>query len=215
MKFIIATHNMKKRAEMERILSPLGIEVLTAEMAGITLTDVPETGETFEENAVLKAESGCRESGMPCIADDSGLAVDFLGGAPGVYSARYSGVHGNDEANIQKLLKNLEDAPEEKRTARFVCTVCVCFPDGRKFTVCGKCEGKIGFEKHGNGGFHGWRKKFCRTFGSGKGQNQPPRQCASQACKSAAGLFISRSSIRRFIYDRKRTRRLARKSKFT
>ncbi len=153
MKFIIATHNMKKRAEMERILSPLGIEVLTAEMAGITLTDVPETGETFEENAVLKAESGCRESGMPCIADDSGLAVDFLGGAPGVYSARYSGVHGNDEANIQKLLKNLEDAPEEKRTARFVCAVCVCFPDGRKFTVCGKCEGKIGFEKHGNGGF--------------------------------------------------------------
>lgn len=153
MKFIIATHNMKKRAEMERILSPLGIEVLTAEMAGITLTDVPETGETFEENAVLKAESGCRESGMPCIADDSGLAVDFLGGAPGVYSARYSGVHGNDEANIQKLLKNLEDVPEEKRTARFVCTVCVCFPDGRKFTVCGKCEGKIGFEKHGNGGF--------------------------------------------------------------
>lgn len=153
MKFIIATHNMKKRAEMERILSPLGIEVLTAEMAGITLTDVPETGETFEENAVLKAESGCRESGMPCIADDSGLAVDFLGGAPGVYSARYSGVHGNDEANIQKLLKNLEDVPEEKRTARFVCTVCVCFPDGRKFTVCGKCEGKIGFEKHGDGGF--------------------------------------------------------------
>lgn len=153
MKFIIATHNMKKRAEMERILSPLGIEVLTAEMAGITLTDVPETGETFEENAVLKAESGCRESGMPCIADDSGLAVDFLGGAPGVYSARYSGVHGNDEANIQKLLKNLEDVPEEKRTARFVCTVCVCFPGGRKFTVCGKCEGKIGFEKHGNGGF--------------------------------------------------------------
>lgn len=153
MKFIIATHNMKKRAEMERILSPLGIEALTAEMAGITLTDVPETGETFEENAVLKAESGCRESGMPCIADDSGLAVDFLGGAPGVYSARYSGVHGNDEANIQKLLKNLEDVPEEKRTARFVCTVCVCFPDGRKFTVCGKCEGKIGFEKHGDGGF--------------------------------------------------------------
>lgn len=153
MKFIIATHNMKKRVEMERILSPLGIEVLTAEMAGITLTDVPETGETFEENAVLKAESGCRESGMPCIADDSGLAVDFLGGAPGVYSARYSGVHGNDEANIQKLLKNLEDVPEEKRTARFVCTVCVCFPGGRKFTVCGKCEGKIGFEKHGNGGF--------------------------------------------------------------
>ena len=153
MKFIIATHNMKKQAEMQRILSPLGVEVLTAEMAKITLTDVEETGTTFLENAVLKAESGCRESKMPCIADDSGLSVDFLGGEPGVYSARYSGEHGNDEANIQKLLKNLENVPEEKRTARFVCTVCVCFPDGRKFTVDGKCEGKIGFEKHGEGGF--------------------------------------------------------------
>ena len=153
MKFIIATHNMKKQAEMQRILSPLGVEVLTAEMAGITLTDVEETGTTFLENAVLKAESGCRESKMPCIADDSGLSVDFLGGEPGVYSARYSGEHGNDEANIQKLLKNLENVPEEKRTARFVCTVCVCFPDGRKFTVDGNCEGKIGFEKHGEGGF--------------------------------------------------------------
>lgn len=153
MKFIIATHNMKKRAEMERILSPLGVEVLTAEMAGVTLTDVEETGTTFEENAVLKAESGCRESKMPCIADDSGLVVDFLGGEPGVYSARYSGEHGNDEANIQKLLKNLENVPDEKRTARFVCTVCVFFPNGEKLLVEGKCEGKIGFEKHGDNGF--------------------------------------------------------------
>lgn len=153
MKFIIATHNKKKQEEMQRILAPLGIEVLTAEAAGITLTDVEETGETFEENAVLKAESGCRESGLPCIADDSGLSVDFLGGEPGVYSARYSGEHGNDEANIQKLLKNLENVPPEKRTAHFVCTVCICFPDGRRLVVCGKCEGIIGFEKHGENGF--------------------------------------------------------------
>lgn len=153
MKFIIATHNMKKQAEMQRILSPLGVEVLTAEMAGVTLTDVEETGATFEENAVLKAENGCSESGLPCIADDSGLSVDFLGGEPGVYSARYSGTHGDDEANIQKLLKKLEGVPEEKRTARFVSVVCVCFPDGRELTVDGKCEGKIGFEKHGDNGF--------------------------------------------------------------
>lgn len=153
MKFIIATHNMKKQAEMQRILSPLGVEVLTAEMAGVTLTDVEETGATFEENAVLKAENGCMESGLPCIADDSGLSVDFLGGEPGVYSARYSGTHGDDEANIQKLLKKLEGVPEEKRTARFVSVVCVCFPDGRELTVDGKCEGKIGFEKHGDNGF--------------------------------------------------------------
>lgn len=153
MKFIIATHNMKKQAEMQRILSPLGVEVLTAEMAGVTLTDVEETGATFEENAVLKAENGFSESGLPCIADDSGLSVDFLGGEPGVYSARYCGKHGDDEANIQKLLKKLEGVPEEKRTARFVSVVCVCFPDGRKLTVDGKCEGKIGFEKHGDNGF--------------------------------------------------------------
>ncbi len=153
MKFIIATHNRKKLAEMKRILAPLGVEVLTAEEAGKELTDVEETGTTFLENAVLKAESGCRESGLPCIADDSGLVVDYLGGEPGVYSARYSGVHGNDEANIQKLLKNLDCVPKEKRTARFVCTVCVCFPDGRKLSVCGKCEGFIGFEKHGENGF--------------------------------------------------------------
>ena len=153
MKFIIATHNMKKQAEMQRILSPLGVEVLTAEMAGVTLTDVEETGATFEENAVLKAENGCSESGLPCIADDSGLSVDFLGGEPGVYSARYCGKHRDDEANIQKLLKKLEGVPEEKRAARFVSVVCVCFPDGRKLTVDGKCEGKIGFEKHGDNGF--------------------------------------------------------------
>lgn len=153
MKFIIATHNMKKQAEMQRILSPLGVEVLTAEMAGVALTDVEETGATFAENAALKAENGCRESGLPCIADDSGLSVDFLGGEPGVYSARYSGKHGDDEANIQKLLRKLEGVPEEKRTARFVSVVCVCFPDGRRLTVNGKCEGKIGFEKHGDNGF--------------------------------------------------------------
>lgn len=94
MDFLIATHNMKKRAELERILKPIGVRVLLAEEAGVELTDVEETGVTFEENAFLKANSGCKESGMPCIADDSGLAVDALDGAPGVYSARYAGEHG-------------------------------------------------------------------------------------------------------------------------
>lgn len=94
MDFLIATHNMKKRAELERILKPIGVRVMLAEEAGVELTDVEETGVTFEENAFLKADSGCKESGMPCIADDSGLAVDALDGAPGVYSARYAGEHG-------------------------------------------------------------------------------------------------------------------------
>lgn len=153
MKFIIATHNLKKRDELQRILAPLSIKVLTAEEAGVELTDVEETGVTFEENARLKAVSGCQESKMPCIADDSGLEVDALNGEPGVYSARYAGEHGNDGKNIEKLLFNLKDVPEEKRTARFVSSVCCVFPDGRELTVRGTCEGKIAFEPQGNGGF--------------------------------------------------------------
>lgn len=153
MKYIIATHNMKKRNELARILEPLGVEVLTAEQAGVELTDVEETGTTFEENARLKSQSGCKESGMPCIGDDSGLMVDALDGAPGVYSARYAGDHGNDPANIALLLENMKDVPDEKRTARFVCTVCCTYPDGREIVVSGKCEGKIGYEPKGDGGF--------------------------------------------------------------
>ena len=153
MDYIIATHNMKKRDELQRILEPLGIRVLLAEEAGVELTDVEETGTTFEENARLKSRSGCQESGMPCIGDDSGLMVDALDGAPGVYSARYAGDHGNDPANIALLLENLKDVPDEKRTARFVCTVCCTYPDGREIVVSGKCEGKIGYVPKGNGGF--------------------------------------------------------------
>lgn len=153
MKFLLATHNKKKRAELARILAPLGVEVLTAEEAGVALTDVEETGETFEENAVLKAESGCRESGMPCVADDSGLSVDALDGAPGVYSARYAGEHGNDDKNIDKLLHALRDVPPEKRTARFVCTACCIFPDGTRILTSGECPGTIAFARSGSGGF--------------------------------------------------------------
>ena len=138
---------------MQRILGPLGIDVLTADMMGIALTDVEETGKTFRENAYLKAYSGCLESGMPCIADDSGLCVDALNGAPGVYSARFAGEHGNDEANMQKLLLELRDTENNKRTASFISAICICFPDGRTLEVEGKCTGKIGYEKRGNGGF--------------------------------------------------------------
>lgn len=153
MDFLIATHNIKKRTELERILRPLGIRVLTADEAEVVLTDVEETGTTFEENAELKAMSGCRESGMPCIADDSGLMVDALNGEPGVYSARYAGEHGNDERNNAKLLENLKDVPAAQRTAKFVSAVCCVFPDGRKLMVRGECAGIIGYEKRGENGF--------------------------------------------------------------
>ena len=153
MDFLIATHNMKKRDELQRILSPLGVHVLTADEAGVDLTDVEETGTTFEENALLKARSGCKEGKMPCIADDSGLCVDALDGAPGVYSARFAGEHGNDDKNNEKLLSLLSDIPPEKRTARFISTVACVFPDGRELVVRGECEGKIGYEKRGENGF--------------------------------------------------------------
>ncbi len=153
MKLLIATHNNKKRVELQRILSPIGIEVVLAEDIGCTLRDVEETGTTFEENAKLKAVSGCEDSGIACIADDSGLCVDYLNGEPGVYSARYSGEHGNDEANIDKLLKNLDGVPKEKRTARFVCVACCAFPDGGIITVRGECEGEILTKRRGSGGF--------------------------------------------------------------
>ena len=167
MDFILATNNMKKLAEMQRILSPLGINVVTAKMLGAEIPEVEENGETFEENARTKAYSACRAMNMPAIADDSGICVDYLGGAPGVYSARFSGGHGNDEANNDLLLEKLNGVPEEKRTAYYVCAICCVFPNGEEITVRGECHGHIGFERDGNGGF-GYDPLFIingRSFG--------------------------------------------------
>ena len=153
MKILIATHNKHKLGEMARILEPMGYEVVTDTDLGFTLTEAEENGTTFLENARIKAESGCKESGIPCIADDSGLCVDALNGEPGVFSARYSGEHGDDKGNNEKLLFNLKDVADEKRTARFMCAICVSFPDGSEITAEGVCEGKIGYEYRGNNGF--------------------------------------------------------------
>ena len=163
MDFILATNNMKKQAEMQRILSPLGINVVTAKMLGITLPEVVEDGDTFEANAKIKAESACKITGLPAIADDSGLCVDYLDGYPGIYSARFANIeiHGgecvdneknaDDEDNNNLLLKKLEGVEEEKRTAYYVCAICCIFPDGKEITVRGECHGHIGFERDGNG----------------------------------------------------------------
>ena len=106
------------------------------------------------ENARIKAESGCRETGLPCIADDSGLCIDALDGRPGVYSARYAGGHDTPYSHkMAVLLDEMKDVPKEKRTARFISSVCCIFPDGRELVVEGKCEGWIGFAPEGDGGF--------------------------------------------------------------
>ena len=186
MDFILATNNMKKLAEMQRILSPLGINVVTAKMLGITLPEVVEDGDTFEANAKIKAESACKITGLPAIADDSGLCVDYLDGYPGIYSARFANIeiHGgecvdneknaDDEDNNNLLLKKLEGVEKEKRTAYYVCAICCIFPDGKEITVRGECHGHIGFERDGNAGF-GYDPLFIingKSFGKYEGEEK-------------------------------------------
>lgn len=164
MKIFIATKNLKKLEELSRILKPMGFEVVCERDLEKPLAEVEETGTTFEENALLKANAGLRETGYISVADDSGLCVDRLGGAPGVYSARYSGEHGNDEMNNQKILSELSGVPIEERGAKFVSAIACVFPDGRSFTVRGECHGYIAFEESGNGGF-GYDPLFIGELG--------------------------------------------------
>ena len=150
--FLLASHNKIKFIELSRILEPLGFTVISPKDIEDGISEPEENGASFEENALIKARSGAKETGLPTVADDSGLCVDALDGAPGIYSARYAGT-GNDEDNNKLLLKNLENVPEDRRTARFVSCIACVFPDGREFTVRGTVEGKIGYQPQGNGGF--------------------------------------------------------------
>ncbi len=164
MKIFIATKNQKKLRELERILIPMGFEVLSEKDFDEKFPDVEENGTTFEENALTKARVGLKNTGLISVADDSGICVDYLGGAPGIYSARYSGEHGDDESNNDKLLSELEGVSEEERTGRYVAAIACVFPDGREFTVRGECEGKIAFERQGTQGF-GYDPLFISELG--------------------------------------------------
>lgn len=151
-KFVLASHNAKKLKEMARILKPMGYRVVTAESLGFT-EDVEETGTTFEENSLIKASTVAEALSLPAIADDSGLCVDALGGAPGIYSARYAGEGHDDKANNNKLLDEIFDVPNRKRGAHYFCAVSVALPNGEHMTVTGKCEGSIGHNPKGDNGF--------------------------------------------------------------
>lgn len=153
MKFIMATNNAHKVVELSRILLPLGIDVVSAKDAGITLDDVEETGTTFAENAFLKANAAFIKTGMPAVADDSGLCVDALDGRPGIYSARYGGDGATDSEKNIKLLDELKNVCDKDRTAHFTSAICCILEDGTRIDVEGICKGKIAFEPHGNGGF--------------------------------------------------------------
>ena len=148
----MASKNEKKLAEMNAILSELGVEVCSEAQAGVDV-DVEETGTTFEENSLLKAKAVMEASGLPAIADDSGLCVDALNGAPGVYSARYAGEHGNDAANNEKLMAEMQNVPVGQRAAKFVSAVCLILPDGRELVVTGECPGSVALTPAGDNGF--------------------------------------------------------------
>jgi XTP/dITP diphosphohydrolase len=156
MKYLLATRNRKKLAELQRILDSMP-EVADVRIVGIDdvgdYVEVPETGLTFAENALLKAREGVAHTGLPTAADDSGLAIDALAGMPGVFSARWSGRHGDDRANLELVLAQISDVADDLRGAAFVCAAALVLPDGREFVVDGQMRGRVIRFPEGMGGF--------------------------------------------------------------
>lgn len=159
-RLLLATRNPKKFAELQRILAP-AVEI---ELLGLddvpSYPEAPETGATFAENALLKAREAMRETGLPAVADDSGLEVEALHGMPGVFSARWAGRHGDDAANLDLVLAQIADVPDERRGAAFVCAAALVLPggldvpgQGREFVVEGRVVGSIIRERRGTNGF--------------------------------------------------------------
>ncbi|WP_301859147.1 XTP/dITP diphosphatase [uncultured Megasphaera sp.] len=152
-KLVLATHNAGKIREFRSVLEPLGFDVLPIRQVCPHITEPEETGTTFAENACLKAEYYMKASGLPCLADDSGILADALNGRPGVYSARYAGPDCDDEANNRKLIADLSAFPPEKRTVRYVCVLALLFPDGRRILEEGQCQGILRDFYAGHNGF--------------------------------------------------------------
>ncbi|MEV6365136.1 RdgB/HAM1 family non-canonical purine NTP pyrophosphatase [Nocardia asteroides] len=174
---LVASRNAKKLKELRRILDEAGV----AGIELLSLADVPpyeeapETGATFEENAIAKARDGAVATGLPCVADDSGIEVDALNGMPGVLSARWSGRHGDDAANNALLLGQLGDVPDERRGAAFVSTCALVLPDGTTTVVRGEWRGTIAREPAGDGGF-GYDPLFRPDGGTGSAAELTPAE---------------------------------------
>lgn len=165
-RLVLATRNAGKREELHRILLAAGLDI---NLVGLELfpdvPDVPETESSFAGNALLKARAIARATGLPAVADDSGLCVDALNGMPGILSARWSGRHGDDAANLDLLLGQLADVPDRRRTAAFVCAAAVVLPDGTERVVEGSMEGTLVRQRRGTGGF-GYDPIFVPLGGS-------------------------------------------------
>lgn len=193
MKIVLASRNKKKKVELQALLSQYidGIEILSLDEVGI-YGEIEEDGVTFEENALIKARTAA-ESGYVGVGDDSGLEVDALGGAPGVYSARYAGEHGDDEANNNLLLKNLEGKSD--RSARFVCCIACVFPEKYGYepiVVRGHVEGEILTERHGNGGFGYDPLFYFKQFGKTLAEVSPEEKNSVSHRANAIKLFAEK-----------------------
>ena len=193
MKIVLASRNKKKKVELQALLSQYidGIEILSLDEVGI-YGEIEEDGVTFEENALIKARTAA-VSGYVGVGDDSGLEVDALGGAPGVYSARYAGEHGDDEANNNLLLKNLEGKSD--RSARFVCCIACVFPEKYGYepiVVRGHVEGEILTERHGNGGFGYDPLFYFKQFGKTLAEVSPEEKNSVSHRANAIKLFAEK-----------------------
>ena len=176
MKAVLASKNQHKLAEISKIVAQFGMELVLQSELGLDI-DVDETGETFEENSMLKARAVMEASGMPAIADDSGLMVDALDGAPGVYSARYGGSHDRtDEERYRYLLSNLENVPDEKRSAKFVSVITLLYPDGHAIVARGECPGTILHAPRGENGFCYDPVFFVTSEGKSMAELSPERK---------------------------------------
>ena len=186
---VIATSNPGKAKEIQEVLKDLPLEIKTLKDFP-QITPPEEAGKTFFENALLKAKYYAEKTGCLCLADDSGLEVEALGGAPGIYSSRYAGEDATDEENNKKLLKELEGVPLEKRRARFVCVIVVCYPDGKYIKSEGIWEGRIALEPRGSFGF-GYFSSRNRLLTSNRSMyaRMLPRNVASS---SSVGYFIGK-----------------------
>jgi len=148
---VIATKNQGKYLEFKKMLGTTTFNIIS--LSDFPHIEIKETGLTFDENAIIKATTVCQKTGLPTLADDSGLQVRILNGEPGVFTARYAGEHATDEENINKLLKNLTGVPLDKRQAQFVCSLALVFPDGKTFLEQGILKGLIAFSPKGTEGF--------------------------------------------------------------
>ena len=191
MKVVLASKNPHKLVEISQITEKFGMELVLESQLGVDI-DVEETGSTFEENSFLKAEAVMKATGLPALADDSGICVDALDGAPGIYSARFCGHHGDDEANNRLLLKKLEGRGD--RGAHYTCAIALVYPDGRQVCAEGYMYGQIGYEEKGENGFGYDPLFFLPEYGCTAAQLSPEQK--NQISHRASALHALLAQLR-------------------